>query len=88
MVELVGTKKSDFYHENYLNKNIEKSELISECQKFSDLVIDEVINCKWVKGVENYLRDNLYKQTFFLVTGTPHEEIMVILKKLHLSRGF
>jgi phosphoglycolate phosphatase-like HAD superfamily hydrolase len=81
-------EKIRFYHENYLNKNIEESELISECQNFSDLVIDEVINCNWVKGVENYLRDNPYKQTFYLVTGTPHEEIMVILKKLNLLEVF
>ena len=37
-------------------------------KKFSDLVINEVINSSWVSGVLEYLKTFANKQQFFIVT--------------------
>ena len=63
--------------------------LVSEYEKkFSDLVINEVINSPWVSGVLEYLKIHANKQKFFIVTATPHQEILLILKKLQIKELF
>ena len=60
--------------------------VVSEYEKeFSDLVINEVINSPWVSGVLEYLKIHAKKQNFFIVTATPHQEILLILKKLQIK---
>ena len=63
--------------------------LVSEYEKkFSDLVINEVINSPWVSGVLEYLKIHANKQKFFIVTATPHQEILIILKELQIKELF
>lgn len=63
--------------------------LVSEYEKkFSDLVINEVINSPWVSGVLEYLKIHANKQKFFIVTATPHQEILLILKELQIKELF
>jgi len=58
------------------------------CQKFSQLVIQEVIQSDWVDGVESYLKSNPYKQTFYLVSATPQKELEKIIALLKLDTVF
>ena len=58
------------------------------CQKFSQLVIQEVIQSDWVAGIESYLRSNPYKQTFYLVSATPQKELEKIVTLLKLGTVF
>jgi phosphoglycolate phosphatase-like HAD superfamily hydrolase len=63
--------------------------IISEyCENFSKGVLQEVINSPWVPGVENYLRNNHYKQIFVVVSATPQTELEYILEALDLVRCF
>ncbi len=57
-------------------------------KKFSDLVTNEVINSSWVSGVLEYLKTFANKQQFFIVTATPHQEILLILKELQIKELF
>jgi phosphoglycolate phosphatase-like HAD superfamily hydrolase len=63
-------------------------EVNSYCNKFSDLVVDAVIRSPWVPGVESYIKDNLNRQKFVLVTATPVKEIEYILAKIDLINSF
>ncbi len=58
------------------------------CDKFSNLVLQSVIDAPWVPGVEEYLRNNSRQQIFVLVSATPQEEIEHILQALHLRGAF
>lgn len=58
------------------------------CDDFSELVMENVINSEWVPGAENYVRLNPNRQTFVMVSGTPHEELEMIVDKLDLKRNF
>ena len=58
------------------------------CEKFSQLVLQGVIDSPWVEGAENYLRSNEYNQIFILVSATPQNELETILKTLNLAECF
>ncbi len=58
------------------------------CQRFSELVLQGVINAPWVPGVEAILRGNPHQQVFVLVTATPQGEIEEILAAINLRACF
>ena len=58
------------------------------CGRFSQQVLQGVIDAPWVKGVEQYLRSNAYKQVFVLVSATPQDELEHILHVLDLTKCF
>jgi phosphoglycolate phosphatase-like HAD superfamily hydrolase len=56
--------------------------------KFSELVLQGVIDSPWVPGVHEYLK-NYYSKTYFvLLTATPECEIGFIVNKLGISKYF
>lgn len=55
---------------------------------FKNRVLQNVIDCPWVKGSEFFLKQNPYKQSFHLITATPQDEIEFILLKLGLNANF
>ena len=63
-------------------------EIISYSNKFSEIAVRKVIDSKWVFGVEEVLRKNPFGQKFILVSATPEEELLFILKELNLSNCF
>jgi len=58
------------------------------CEQFAQLVLQSVINAPWVSGVEQFLHQNPYKQTFVLVSATPQIELEEIINRLHLTKCF
>jgi phosphoglycolate phosphatase-like HAD superfamily hydrolase len=70
--------------------DIEPTEaLVSEfSEKFSRIVTTSVIESPWVKGAEEFLRNNKYDQTFILVSATPQAELETILNELNIGHVF
>jgi phosphoglycolate phosphatase-like HAD superfamily hydrolase len=65
------------------------SELCEEyCDRFSDSVVQAVIDSPWVPGVREYLLQHCEEQYFVLVTATPQEEIELILRALDIHNCF
>ena len=58
------------------------------CEKFSNMVLQAVVDSEWVPGVREYLQENHETQIFVLVTATPQEEIIEILNLLGISHFF
>jgi len=81
-------KKIKYYHESFLNKSITNEEISILANKFSNIVIDEVINCPYVPGAFEYIEkvSNHYK--LFVSTGTPTYEINKILKSRKIDGYF
>lgn len=63
-----------------------KVETISS--NFSDIVVNKVINSKWVPGVKNFIRNYFDKYIFIMVSATPQSEIENITKALRINRYF
>lgn len=58
------------------------------CERFSQQVLQGVIDAPWVAGVEQYLRSNSCQQVFVLVSATPQDELEHILEALDLTMCF
>ena len=58
------------------------------CERFSQQVLQGVIDAPWVSGVEQYLRGNVHQQVFVLVSATPQGELEHILHALDLTMCF
>lgn len=74
-LQLAGQKLNDSLVQEYLDT-------------FSELVFDLVKNSEWVPGVENIIRENKYGQNFYLISATPHEELINIVDYLDLKHDF
>jgi phosphoglycolate phosphatase-like HAD superfamily hydrolase len=58
------------------------------CSRFSQMVLQAVIDSPWVPGVREYLRAHSARQCFVLLTATPQEEIETILGALGIAACF
>jgi phosphoglycolate phosphatase-like HAD superfamily hydrolase len=58
------------------------------CERFSQLVLQAVIDSPWVPGVREYLRMHHNHQHFVLMTATPQAEIQHILAVLQIGDCF
>jgi phosphoglycolate phosphatase-like HAD superfamily hydrolase len=67
---------------------VDKGQVQSFCDKFSDLVQQGVIDAPWVPGVREYLKANHSTKYFVLITATPQEEIEQILDVLDITYFF
>lgn len=56
--------------------------------KFSELVLQGVIDSPWVPGVHEYLKNNYSKSYFILLTAIPEYEIRFIVNELGISKCF
>ncbi len=62
--------------------------LADYCAKYSQRVLQGVIDSPWVEGAEKYLRRNMHNQIFVLVSATPQDELEYIIKALNLVECF
>ena len=81
-------KKIEHFYNQVLKKEISNEDLELKSTHFSRLVVKKVIECKKVKGVRKFLRNNSDKYKCFISTGTPTEEIKMILKETKMYDFF
>jgi len=80
--------KIQYFYENILGieiSNNQKKELIN---KFSQIVFDQILKASFVKGMPEFLEANYKQLPLFVVTGTPGDEINLIIKKRDLNIYF
>jgi HAD superfamily hydrolase (TIGR01549 family) len=70
-------------------KRQEVSELHDLCEKFSEIVLKKIIECPLVEGVREFLEKKKKKNIpVFLLSASPHEELLMILKMKDLNEYF
>lgn len=81
--------KFRYYYETILQKKIDEKKIEMLSEQFSELVVEEVLASPFIPGAETCLAD-LKKQKIscYVVSGTPHEEINLIVEKKGLSEYF
>ncbi|MBM3702830.1 MAG: HAD family hydrolase [Actinobacteria bacterium] len=80
--------KIQYFYEKILGVRLieeKKKELVND---FSQIVLKETLNASFVKGIPEFLEENYKKFPLFIVTGTPNEEINLIIKKRKLDIYF
>ena len=81
--------KFKYYHENFLNTQIDDKELNEICNSFSKLVMNAVIECPEIKGAKQFLSKYCANnKLFFVNSATPQKEIEKITERRNLSIYF
>lgn len=80
--------KIKLYHEDYVGKAISQEEVDEIAQKFSDLVVEKVIESEWVKGAKEFLEKYYKKIDLYVISGTPEPELKQIVKKRDMEKYF
>jgi len=81
-------EKIPIYLESYAGQKLNDDIIAVYLKKFSNMVVQKVIDSSWVPGVLNTIKNKRSSQKFILVTGTPHDEIRIILETLKIDRYF
>jgi phosphoglycolate phosphatase-like HAD superfamily hydrolase len=81
-------EKFKYFHKEFLNETIDQKKVDELAIIFSNLVVDKVINSDEVLGANYFLEKYYAKIQFWIITGTPTKEIMMIAKKRKLDSYF
>jgi phosphoglycolate phosphatase-like HAD superfamily hydrolase len=81
-------EKFKYFHNNYLRRHLSHEEENELCKRYSSLVEKEVIESPWVPGAKNFLDLHYKKSLFFLVSGTPQDELCRIVEARNMSHYF
>ena len=76
-------------HANYIGAPISEEVLQQWASRYSELVVEKVIEEEWIAGAEEFLlsiRDRKLKS--FVISGTPEVELQYILQKRGISDSF
>ena len=77
------------YFFNEIRKSpINESEVLTWAQRFGDIVVEKVISSQFVKGAEDLLKYCDGRYAMFIVSGTPEEELKLIIRKRKLECFF
>lgn len=81
-------EKIKYWHKTHLNIDISEEELQIWAQKFSDLVLQKVVESPYVKGALNAIRGLSDQYQQYIITGTPQNEIEQICEDLEITHLF
>jgi phosphoglycolate phosphatase-like HAD superfamily hydrolase len=76
-------EKFRLYHKIHLNKELTEDEVMELASQFSELVVQGVIESPYVNGVNEFIIDHHEEMDFFIITGTPTDE----MKEIAEARG-
>ena len=71
-----------------LNKPLSEKKFQSLCDEFSNIVVDEVVAAPWVEGAREFLENNKNRYLFFIVSGTPQDELRSIVRRREMDHYF
>ena len=81
-------EKFKIYHKDFLGKEIDQLKIDALAKKFSNLVLQKVIDSPYVKGAYDFIISNYQKYDFHISTGTPTNEIEITLKEKDIRKYF
>lgn len=81
-------EKFKIYHKEFLGQEVDQIMVTELARQFSNLVLQKVIDSPYVTGVFEFISSNYKEIDFYISTGTPTEEIELILEKKNLKIYF
>jgi phosphoglycolate phosphatase-like HAD superfamily hydrolase len=76
------------YYSEYLNRNLNDDEMAGLCRRFSELVVDEVVAAREIRGARKFLQRWCERLTCFVVSATPEDEIKEIIQRRGIGGYF
>ena len=81
-------EKFRYFYSNIFNRHLTEEVFEVLCQRFSELVVDEVVNASFVNGALDFLENKSKLFKCFVASGTPQNEIEEIAKRKDISNYF
>lgn len=81
-------EKIKYWHKHYLGIELSQNEVNELADKFSELVMQNVINSQEVEGASPFLEKHYHDFQFWIISATPTDEIRKILDEKKWSRFF
>ena len=81
-------EKFRIYHEEWLNVPLDDTGMVKITQQFSSFVLKGVVNSTEVKGAFDFLEQYNGNFQYYIITGTPTEEMKIILEKRNMEGFF
>jgi len=75
-------------YRNILRRKLDNNKFSQLCKKFSSLVLEAVIAAPYVKGAQEFLRNKSKQYKLFVVSATPHDEIIRIVRRRGIGKIF
>ena len=81
-------EKFKIYHQEWLNVQLDNIGMEKITLQFSNFVLEGVVNSTEVKGAFDFLEQNKENFQYYIITGTPTEEMKIILEKRNMDCFF
>ncbi|WP_296635752.1 HAD hydrolase-like protein [Polaribacter sp.] len=81
-------EKFKYFHKEFLNEVIDQKKINELAIQFSNIVLDKVINSLEVPGSHYFIEKYHKKFQFWIITGTPTDEMEIIANKRGLVNYF
>ena len=81
-------EKFKIIYRDFLQKKLTEEKSLQLGQRFTEYSYDSVVNSVFVKGAYEFLDKYYKKLSLFIVSGTPQDEMISIVKKRKLEKFF
>src|SRR3990167_925093 len=81
-------EKFKVIYRDFLKKELADTESKRLGQQFTDTCYQTVVDAPLVKGAQNFLDEHYQRISFFIASGTPHEEMVSIIKAKKMEKYF
>jgi len=81
-------EKIAYAHRELLGKPLTAEEVMAEGEKYSAFVLEEVIAAPWIGGAEDFLDRHNGLLPMFVISGTPHDELDLIVRRRGIADYF
>lgn len=78
--------KFRYYYDEFLGKTLTDEVLVDLCQRFSQLVMDEVVAAPEIPGAKEFLKKWQSLIHCFVISATPEEEVREIVRRRGLKK--
>ena len=80
--------KFRYFYKNIFKKPLDDKEFTRLCEEFALIVCHRVLECDFVPGAIEFIQTYYQKIPLFIITGTPQNEILMIVKEKELNHYF
>jgi len=81
-------EKIQYAHKHLIQKPLTEEELALYAARYSELVVEKVINIQWIPGAKEFLDSNQGGLPIFVISGTPEDELKHIIEHRKMSCYF
>nr|WP_320190476.1 HAD-IA family hydrolase [uncultured Desulfobacter sp.] len=75
-------------HKNIIKDPLTENEVMEWADRYSDLVMQDVVRAAWIKGAKDFLDAYASKLPVFVVSGTPEPELKYIVDQRKIGHYF